>query len=119
MIALVIYVIVLFPKLVDFIYMIAISIFLTKNPVHILLVDVYYYISLRHEKKGGMLLCCAPLMYRWFLSHLPKKGLFIEQNNASFPQRMGSLRANDISWYFRYYDGIVIIFNYGDFPDIL
>ena len=45
LIALVVYEIILFPDLDDFVDMIVISIFLTKNSVPTLLVDVYYYLS--------------------------------------------------------------------------
>ncbi|KAI5393885.1 hypothetical protein KIW84_060837 [Lathyrus oleraceus] len=55
-----------------FIDMAAICVFLTGNPVPTLLADVYYYMSHRCTKKKWMIACCAPLLYQWFLEHLPK-----------------------------------------------
>lgn len=56
-----------------------------------------------------MIVCCAPLIYQWLLTHIPKKGPFVEQSNVTWPQRMGSVRAIDISWYSRDYDVIEIV----------
>ncbi|KAI5399784.1 hypothetical protein KIW84_064929 [Lathyrus oleraceus] len=71
-IALAIYGIVLFPNMDGFVDMTAICVFLTGNPVPTLLADVYYHISYRYTKKKGLIACCAPLLYQWFLEHLPK-----------------------------------------------
>lgn len=73
--ALLIYGILLFPNIDDFIDIIAIDIFLSNNLVPTLLVDVYYYLHFRHEKKGVMILCCAPLLYNRFLPYFPKKDI--------------------------------------------
>ena len=105
LIALAIYGIVLFPNFDDFVDMTAICIFLTKNPVPTLLADVFYYLTWRSAKKGGMVACCAPLLYTWLQTHLPNGGPFVDQKDASWPQRLGSLRSSDISWYSREYDG--------------
>lgn len=59
--ALLIYGIILFPNIDDL--MTIIGIFLSKNPIPTLIVYVYYYLHLRHEKKGWMVLCHAPLLY--------------------------------------------------------
>lgn len=67
-----IYGIVLFPNVDNFIDMTAIRIFLLKNPISTLLVRVYHSIHLRYEKMGGMVQCWTPLLCKWFLSHLPK-----------------------------------------------
>lgn len=75
--------IVLFPNIDDFIGMTTIFIFLTKNPIPTLLVDVYYSLNLRHEKKCGMVLCCADLLYEWLLSHIPKKRPFVAHQGSS------------------------------------
>ncbi|KAI5396864.1 hypothetical protein KIW84_062915 [Lathyrus oleraceus] len=96
-IALAIYGIVLFPNMDGFIDMTAICVFLTRNPVPTLLADVYYHISHRYTKKKGLIACCAPLLYQWFLEHLPKTGAWDEQTDISWPQRLGSLRSEDLS----------------------
>ncbi|XP_050919361.1 uncharacterized protein LOC127136893 [Lathyrus oleraceus] len=77
-IALAIYGIVLFPNMDGFIDTTAICVFLTGNPVPTLLAGVYYYMSHRYTKKKGMIACCAPLLYQWFLEHLPKIGAWVE-----------------------------------------
>ncbi|XP_050919736.1 uncharacterized protein LOC127137308 [Lathyrus oleraceus] len=71
-IALAIYDVVLFPNMDGFVDITAICVFRTGNPVPTLLVDVYYYISHRYTNKKGLIACCAPLLYQWFLEHLPK-----------------------------------------------
>ncbi|XP_050908311.1 uncharacterized protein LOC127121931 [Lathyrus oleraceus] len=113
-----IYGIVLFPNMDGFIDMAAICVFLTGNPVPTLLADVYYYMSHRYTKKKGMIACCAPLLYQWFLEHLPKTEVWVEQTNVSWPQRLGSLRFEDLSWYSKEYINMDIIFNCGDFPNL-
>lgn len=90
-IALAIYGIILFPNIDGFVDMVAIGIFLIENPVSTLLAYVYYYMSHRYTKKKGMITCCAPLLYQWFLEHLPKTSVFVEKIDASWPQRLGSL----------------------------
>ncbi|XP_050909065.1 uncharacterized protein LOC127122827 [Lathyrus oleraceus] len=90
-IALAIYGIILFPNMDGFVDMAAISVFLTENPVPALLADAYYYMNHIYTKKRGMIACCAPLLYQWFLEHLPKTCVFVEQTNTSLPQRLGSL----------------------------
>jgi hypothetical protein len=101
-----------------FIDMVAICVFLTGNPVPTLLADVYYYMSHKYTKKKGMIACCTPLLYQWFLEHLPKTGVWVEQENASWPHRLGSLRSEDISWYYKEYISMDIIFSHGDFPNL-
>ncbi|XP_050874910.1 uncharacterized protein LOC127078506 [Lathyrus oleraceus] len=98
--------------------MTAICNFLMKSPVPTLLADVFYYLTWRNANKGGMVACCAPLLYTWLQTHLPNKGPFMDQEDASWPQRLGSLRSNDISWYSRECDGTEIISSCGDFPNI-
>lgn len=66
-IALAIYGIILYPNMDDFVDMTAIGVFLTENPMPTLLADVYYYMSHRYTKNKGMISCCAPLLYQWFL----------------------------------------------------
>jgi hypothetical protein len=122
--ALLIYGIVLFPKIPDFIDLYALNIYLAvqideENPVPTLLADVYYSLDLRHEKKGGVILCCIPLLYTWFMSHYLRKGSFIEyQDNYNRPEKIKSLTENSITWYLREHKVDGIIFNCGDFPSV-
>ncbi|XP_050877566.1 uncharacterized protein LOC127081343 [Lathyrus oleraceus] len=117
--ALLIYGIILFPNIEEFVDLDAIHIFLTQNHIPTLLVDTYYPIHVRTQKKKGTIVCCAPLMYRWFISHLPSKGPFVEnKDNLKWSQRIMSLNVKDISWYSRIYDGVKLILNCGDFPNV-
>lgn len=77
-IALDIYGIVLFPNLDNFVDMIVIGAFLTKNPMPTLLVDVLYYLSWRNAKRGRMVTYCAPLLYKWLLTYLLNEGPSVE-----------------------------------------
>lgn len=117
--ALLIYGIVLFPNMEEFVDLATIHIFLTQNPIPTLLVDTYYYIHVRTQKKKGIIVCCTPLLYRWFISYLPSKDPFVEnKDNLKWSQRIMSLKAEDIPWYSRVYDGVKLILNYGDFPNV-
>lgn len=70
--ALLIYGLLLFPNIEGFIDSYAIHIFLSGNPVPTLLGDTYHSIHYRTLKEGGTIVCCVPLLYKWFVSHLPK-----------------------------------------------
>ncbi|PNX76871.1 hypothetical protein L195_g032830 [Trifolium pratense] len=118
--ALLVYGIVLFPNIDDFVDFPAIGVFLTKNPVPTLLADLYYSLHIRHGKKrGGVVSCCAPLLQIWLKSHLPKKGPFVEkQSELDWPQRMVALTEKEISWYTREYDDVEVILSCGEFPNV-
>ncbi|XP_050919647.1 uncharacterized protein LOC127137207 [Lathyrus oleraceus] len=117
--ALVIYGIVLFPNLEEFIDLASIYLFMAQNLVPTLLADTYYFIHVRNEKKKGTIVCCTPLLYRWFISHLSKKGPFIDnEGNLKWSQRIMSVTVEDIFWYFRVYDGVEIIMDYGNLPNV-
>ncbi|XP_050895607.1 uncharacterized protein LOC127102253 [Lathyrus oleraceus] len=103
----------------EFIDLAAIHIFVTQNPIHTLLAGTYYSIHVRTQKKKGTIVCCTPLLYRWFISYLPSKGPFVKnKDNLKWSQWIMSLKAEDISWYSRVYDGVKLILNCGDFPNV-
>ncbi|XP_050897338.1 uncharacterized protein LOC127104180 [Lathyrus oleraceus] len=117
--ALLIYGIFLFPNMEEFVDLAAIHIFLTQNPIPTLFGDTYYSIHVRTHKKKGTIVCCTPLLYRWFISHLPSEGPFVENKyNLKWSQRIMSLKVEDIPWYSRVYDGVKLILNCGDFPNV-
>ncbi|XP_050916001.1 uncharacterized protein LOC127131111 [Lathyrus oleraceus] len=117
--ALLIYGIVLFPNMEEFIDLAAIHIFLTQNPILTLLANTYYSIHVRTQKKKWTIVCCAPLLYRWFISHLPNKFPFVKnKDNLKWSQQIMSLNTEEISWYSRIYDGVKLILNCGDFPNV-
>lgn len=116
---LLIYGIILFQNIDDFIDMSSVFVFLTQNFAPTLLENIYYYLTLRYEKKGGTILCWARLLHKWFLSHMLKKGAFIENKvKLKWSQRVVSLIAKNDSWYFREYDKVEIVFSYGDFLNV-
>ena len=75
--ALLIYGLVLFPNMDGVVDVHAIQIFLIGNPVPTLLGDAYHSIHYRTLKGCGEIVCCAPLLYKWFISHLPEVELAI------------------------------------------
>jgi hypothetical protein len=97
--ALCVYGIVLFPNVAKFVDMDAIRLFVLGNPVPTLLGDFFHSVHHRNEnRKGGLLNCCAPLFYKWFSSHLPKSGAFVDvEDSLSWSKRLMGLRAEDIS----------------------
>ncbi|XP_050876339.1 uncharacterized protein LOC127080049 [Lathyrus oleraceus] len=117
--ALLIYGIVLFPNIEDFVDVNVIRIFLIGNPIPTLLGDTYHSIHHRIKKGGGTILCCAPLLYKWFISHLPRSRLFRENpQKLRWSQRFMSIDQGSIHWYDPSYDVGVIIDNYGEFTNV-
>jgi hypothetical protein len=82
--ALLIYGLVLFPNIDDFFDVNAIQIFLSRNPVPTLLADTYHSIHHRTHKGDGVIICCAPLLYRWFMSPLSQTPLTSKKTQITF-----------------------------------
>ncbi|XP_050889168.1 uncharacterized protein LOC127094371 [Lathyrus oleraceus] len=117
--ALLIYGIVLFRNIDDFMDVNAIQIFLIGNPVPTLLGDTYHSIHHRTKKGGRTILCCAPLLYKWFISHLPRSRLFRENpQKLRWSQRFMTIDQESIHWYDPSYDVGVIIDSCGEFPNV-
>jgi len=117
--ALLIYGLVLFPNIDDFVDINTIQIFLTKNPVPTLLADTYHSIHDRTLVKRGTILCCAPLLYQWFISHLPQTHSFkANPENLSWPHRIMSLTPSDIVWYYAAWDVGEIIISCGGYSNV-
>ncbi|KEH16511.1 hypothetical protein MTR_0159s0050, partial [Medicago truncatula] len=95
--ALLIYGLILFPNLDNFVDMNAIEIFHSKNPVPTLLADTYHAIHDRTLKGRGYILCCTSLLYRWFISHLPSS-FHDNSENWSYSQRIMALTPNEVVW---------------------
>ncbi|XP_058759083.1 uncharacterized protein LOC131632342 [Vicia villosa] len=94
-----IYGLVMFPNIPNFVDLTAICLFMDQNPVPTLLADTYYAIHSRYGKKGSVG-GCLPILYEWFSSHLPKSGAFVTtRDSQKWPQRIMGLTANDIVWY--------------------
>ncbi|KAI5390136.1 hypothetical protein KIW84_075460 [Lathyrus oleraceus] len=102
---LLIYGMVLFPNIDKFVDVNANRIFSVLNPIPTLLGDTYFSLHLRNAKGGGAIVCCLPLLYKWFISHLPQTVAFKENKGClRWSTRLMSLTNDDISWYDRVYD---------------
>ncbi|XP_058732871.1 uncharacterized protein LOC131604453 [Vicia villosa] len=98
LLAVMIYGLVLFPNIPNFVDLTAVCLFMDQNPVPTLLADTYYIIHSRYGKKGSVG-GCLPLLYEWFTSHLPKNGPFVTtKDSQKWPQRIMGLTGNDIVW---------------------
>lgn len=63
------FILILVPTKKDFVDYIAINLFLPikigdEDHVPALLVDIYYTFYQRHTKRGDMMMCCSPLLYK-------------------------------------------------------
>ena len=89
---LLIYGLALFPNIDGFIDVNAIRIFLIGNHVPTLLGDMYFFLHFRNSKCGGGIVCCVPLLYKWFVLHLPQAPAFLENKQyLRWSQRLMSL----------------------------
>lgn len=117
--ALLIYGLILFPNIENFVDMNVIKIFLNGNPVPTLLGDVLHSIHHRTLKGGGKINYCVHLLYQWYNAHFPKHSLFRDNpNKLKWSQRTMSLRAEDISWFFPGTDSEGIIDRCGEFLNV-
>ena len=117
--ALLIYGLFLFPNINDFVDINAIKIFLIGNPVPTLLADAYHSVHSRNLQRGGLITCCVPLLYEWFVSHLPKSSTFWNMRDGLYwSQKIMSLTHSDIEWCSPDNDETKIIFSCGSFPNI-
>jgi hypothetical protein len=81
--ALLIYDLVLFPNCDRFIDMTAVGVFWTRNSAPTLLADLLYSLhDRRGVERGGQVNCCVPLIMKWFMWHMPKRGPFVEDKKA-------------------------------------
>lgn len=99
--ACIIYGIVLFPNVVDFVDMNIICIFMMGNPIPTLLGDVYHSINYRnHKRRCSLLWCCAPLLYHWFRSHLSCERAFADtKETLKWSKMLTGITSKDLVWY--------------------
>ncbi|GAU24439.1 hypothetical protein TSUD_364230 [Trifolium subterraneum] len=118
--ALLVYGLMLFPDVENFVDFSAIGVFIARNPVSALLADLYYSLHIKYEgRRKGMLSCCVPLLQEWLTSHLPKKDSFVSNPaGLKWHKRMMTLTEKNIFWYSRELDGTEIILSCGDFPNV-
>ncbi|XP_058741170.1 uncharacterized protein LOC131613525 [Vicia villosa] len=99
LLAVMIYGIVLFPSKENFVSLSAICVFMNKNPVLTLLADTYMSIHSRHGKRGYVVGSCLPLLYHWFMLHLPVKGpLVLKKGSLQWSDRIVNLTSFEIRW---------------------
>lgn len=117
-----IYGIVQFPNVTNFVDINAIQIFAQRNPVPTLLGDFYHSIHTRNQKKGGLVWCCAQLLYIWFKSHLPTEGAFIDtKDTLRWSDRLMGLTSKDIKWFevsLARKENLEVICGCGEFPNV-
>ncbi|XP_050889667.1 uncharacterized protein LOC127094954 [Lathyrus oleraceus] len=113
------YGLILFPNIDNFVSVNAIWILLIRNLVPTLLCDTYFSIHHRTSKEGGTIVCCAPLLYKWFISHLLQSPIFKENKGyLRWSQILMSLNNDDIAWYSSIYNDVEIIGHYGEFSKV-
>ncbi|KAI5419827.1 hypothetical protein KIW84_043835 [Lathyrus oleraceus] len=89
------------------------------NHVPTLLGDMYFSLHLRNSKGGGTIVYCIPLLYKWFISHLPQTPAFVENKQClRWSQRLMSLTNDDIVWYDPSLSSLEIIDSYGEFSNV-
>ncbi|XP_058772380.1 uncharacterized protein LOC131646329 [Vicia villosa] len=115
--ALLIYGQVLFPRYDKIVDMIAIKIFLSNNPVPTLLGDLLHSIHYRSSKGKGCNLGCAPLLHKWFISHLYHSTIKNE-DGLTWVQRIMKLSYDDISWNQKEFEGVQLFDRCGEFPNV-
>ncbi|XP_050878480.1 uncharacterized protein LOC127082285 [Lathyrus oleraceus] len=117
--ALLIYGLFVFPSFDDFVAMDSIKIFLIGNLVPTLLVDAYHSVHMRNSYSRVMITCCMLMLYKWFISHLPRSHAFWDlKDGLLWSQKIMSLTHSDIVWYSRDYDGVNIIDSCGGFSNV-
>ncbi|XP_058722458.1 uncharacterized protein LOC131594367 [Vicia villosa] len=120
--ALIIYGIVLFPNMENFVDMAAISVFLgykqhNANPVPAVLADVYYTHHVRVQKKRGMIVCCLPVLYTWLISHVGS--CFVEaKTRSAWAQILDDLNEDSVLWYPQEQRVEEVIYRCGQFPNV-
>ena len=72
----------LFPNIDGFVDVNAIRIFLIGNHVPTLLGDMYFFLHLSNSKGGETIVCFVPLLYKWFIWHLPQTPTFLENRQC-------------------------------------
>ena len=107
----------MFPNPDTFISIHVIRIFMSRNPVPTLLGDILHQLYARTARKRGTLMCYAPLLARWFISHLPKLVLK-NKEGMGWACRVMSLSHNDIIWTIKGMDEVAIIDRFGEYPNV-
>ncbi|KAI5391656.1 hypothetical protein KIW84_076460 [Lathyrus oleraceus] len=115
-----IYGIIMFPNQKNFVDINVVRLFMQRNPIPTLVGDVYYSVHNRNEKRrGGLIRCCAQLLYKWFMGYLPSRGAFVFLDpTVKWSFRLMGLRAKDIAWTHNGMAGRDFIYSCGSLPNV-
>ncbi|XP_050916526.1 uncharacterized protein LOC127131657 [Lathyrus oleraceus] len=117
--ALLIYGLILFPNIDNFVDVNSMMILLIRNLVPTLLGDTYFSIHHRTSKGDGTTVCCVPLLYKWFILHLPQSPIFQKDKDClRWSERLMSLTNDELAWYSSIYDDVEIIDSYGELSNV-
>ncbi|XP_058754441.1 uncharacterized protein LOC131627618 [Vicia villosa] len=94
------------------------KIFIDNNPVPTLLGDLLHSIHHRSSKGKGCVLGCAPLLHKWFISHLPRSVIKNEEG-GTWVQRIMRLSYDDIVWNQKEFEGTHWFDSCGAFLNVL
>lgn len=115
--ALLMYAIILFPNIDNFIDHLAVEIFLSGNSMPFLLENFYHTFHTRHENKRGTFIYYALLLHICMKTHMPQKCTFVPKV-LSWPQRFASLIVGYIQWYKREWETKNVILKCGGFLNV-
>ncbi|RDX74771.1 hypothetical protein CR513_45435, partial [Mucuna pruriens] len=133
---LLLYGVVLFPYIEDYIDLAAIEVFLAKrdrgeNPTMAVLANTYYTLSYCSGRKTANLRCCTPLLYLWLTAHLfqckTKTVCPVEDfkwscvrtmTKEQWVRRLGEVTERTIRWYPTSNERQEMITNCGEYPNI-
>ncbi|RDY00040.1 hypothetical protein CR513_16831, partial [Mucuna pruriens] len=121
---LLLYGVVLFPCIEDYIDLAAIEVFLAKrnrgeNPTMAVLANTYYTLSHCSGWRTESLRCCTPLLYLWLTAHLfqckTKTSCPIEDHKWNC---INSMTKETIRWYPSWNERQEVIVNCGEYPKV-
>lgn len=122
--ALLVFGLVLFPNLENYIDNAAISVYwaarqLDKDYVPALLADIYYTLERKHAKKRGLMLCCIPLLYQWFTAQIfPRTIIIPSMDRVEWTYKIASLSEQTIFWHAFKVARDEVITSCGNFPNV-
>ncbi|XP_058758882.1 uncharacterized protein LOC131632125 [Vicia villosa] len=122
--ALLMFGVILFHKVIDYVDPAAINVFWTvkvlgADPTPTILANIYYTIHNRCVKGKGMLFCCIHILYSWLTSHLYKENYLAKDlTRREWSQKLRTLSADFVLWYTRKLNIEEVIYKCGDFPNV-
>ncbi|XP_058733003.1 uncharacterized protein LOC131604587 [Vicia villosa] len=81
--------------------------------------DTYYSIHLRNSYRKGMVTCCTPLLYKWYVSHMPDTYEFWSQKEGlKWSHKIMTLTNAEIVWTNNTFCRMKTLDCCGDFPNV-